>query len=169
MANNYCQWSEEVEELTREEAEWLRIQIQHTFFCDACNERRNEDGLKETSNCYVCGNELSEAETDTGEIWPGFDYELVDDRLWMYSRENYAADPACDLMQKFLAMFRPTEIFKVCIAYTCSKMHIGEFGGAGTVVSAWGQETRQFDDLGAEEAALMARKPVEVKLDEDTQ
>lgn len=108
MANNYTEFSELIENLTDEERSWF--------------ERRME-----------------KLEADNEEDFIGdFSYGIEDGgkTLWIYSDESGDIDVACDVIQEFLAEFRPSESFTLSWAATCSKPRVGEFGGGAVYVTA---------------------------------
>lgn len=126
MANNYLLFSEIIEDLSAEEMQ---------FFRDALQWEPPYD---------------EEGELPEGFEWPswydrdaesvGFDYDLsgTDRSIHFYAEEYGNIDTLAELVHAFLVKFRPTSLFKITYAETCSKMRIGEFGGGALVVSKYG-------------------------------
>ena len=106
MANNYCMFSETIDDLTSDEAAWL--------------------------TAYM-------ADLEVGENGKGFDSEMEDGGLWVYSEGETGSgdiDQVIDMVQKFLKKFRPDRAWVASWAFTCSRPIVGEFGGGAVVITA---------------------------------
>ncbi|KKN98547.1 hypothetical protein LCGC14_0146590 [marine sediment metagenome] len=124
MANNYLQFSEEINKLTDEEKEWLKIELEPP-----------ED--KEKFDKWVEERGLEEHDVD---CWPDFDWQLKEDTLWVYAEESGNPNSVSELFQKFLATFRPEDTLSLHWAAYCSKLHIGEFNGGSFIAHSKGVE-----------------------------
>jgi hypothetical protein len=163
MADNYSKWSEEIPIKNETERAWILNKLKERAYCGGCNE---EIGIEPGAPCPTCDEETEEIELVSGEIWPGFDHQMTENSIVLYSEEGSSLDNAADFVQGFLDHFNSKDMISMHCAFTCSAMRPGEFGGAGVVVAAWGQEWRAWDDMPREREILLARRPVEQKLDE---
>jgi hypothetical protein len=69
--------------------------------------------------------------------WTSFDWDFDDeDGLWLYSEENGSVDNVASLVQGYLKHFGYKWVFVMQWAHTCSKPHIGAFGGGVIAVTA---------------------------------
>ena len=122
MADNYLQFSENLESLTPDEAEWLREQLAH-------------DPL---ANCPRFLLDFADREADDTDY--GFQYDFHDDshdhHLWISAEERGDVERVAHLVQKFLRRFRPDQCWSLTYAATCSKLRVGEFGGGAVFVTA---------------------------------
>lgn len=129
MANNYTQFSEEIEDITPEEAEWIK-----TFLDPETCPDQEEDPSGFEEWCKLRGLDIGE-----GPDWyPSFSWELGKDGtvLWLYCEEGCNPDYLAAFVQVFLQKFRPKYIFTATGADFCSKLRVGEFGGWWIAVSA---------------------------------
>jgi len=114
MANNYTQTSFSVGGITPPERTWL------------------EDNLKEADRQME--------EDDNYDEYSGISYEFEEDddggSIWFYSDESFVVEPLVNLLQNFLATFRPAEYIKFEWAHTCSKPRLDEFSGGGVFITA---------------------------------
>jgi hypothetical protein len=62
--------------------------------------------------------------------------QIVDDGLWISEDESGSPEDAANVVQAFLAQFRPDEIVSFSWAETCSAPRIDAFGGGACVVTA---------------------------------
>lgn len=116
MANNYTQFSFQLEKLTEPQIKWLGKLLSI------------EDG-----------EELHEAlgsEEDV-ELWPNFDHALsgMDKTLWISSEGEGDCYHAALLVNAFLKKFKLNDIISFSAAFTCSKLRLDEFGGITYVIS----------------------------------
>ena len=73
----------------------------------------------------------------------GFTYEFHEEpekslgkHLWIYTEEDGEPDRVAHLVQKFLQRFRPAECWSLTYSRTCSRPHLGAFGGGAVFVTA---------------------------------
>lgn len=120
MANNYTQFSEQIENLTLIEVAWCK------------------DTLRAIENASDDG---EQALTFLGfPAWcdNGVDIEIIDDQfpaLWIYSEEGGNIEAAVEFIQAFFTQFRPDDYLTIEWAETCSKPRLGEFGGGAVVIT----------------------------------
>ena len=116
MANNYLQFSEAINNITPEEAEWSRARLQEMTdkFSDSCGDE----------GWYF---EWAIHEAHSGEETP---------HIWLYAEEGGEPDHVAEFVQEFLNKFRPSESFSLTWACFCSKPRVGEFDGGGIFVTA---------------------------------
>lgn len=142
MANNYCQFSEMIDEITPEEAAWIRsVLLLDTEDQDQWEELRK---LLGSPNADL-------------EFWPDFGWDLENKgtSLWLYSEEGANTENLGLFVKAFLKKFRPEGIFKVTGADWCSKLRVGEFGGWWMVVtsnkiyggSTWCEASKVVDQI----------------------
>jgi hypothetical protein len=123
MADNYLQFSENLDSLTPEEAKWLTEQL-------------TEDP---TTGCprFLLDYEDREDDDDTD---CGFQHDFQGDshdrHLWISAEERGDVERVAHLVQKFLRQFRPDQCWSLSYAATCSKLRLGEFGGGALFVTA---------------------------------
>lgn len=111
MANNYCQFSTAIEYITAEEQEWAEAEL--TRLADL-----NED--------------------NDGNLEFGHEFD-VDDHVSLYLNSgNESGNPSAvvNFVQSFIRKFRPSYVFSMEWAETCSKLRVGEFGGGAVIVTA---------------------------------
>jgi hypothetical protein len=121
MADNYLQFSECLDALTREEAEWLHEQL-----------AENPD-----RGCPRFLLDLSDREADDCDCGFQYDFqELPQDRcLWLSAEERGDVQRVAHFVQKFLRRFRPDQCWSLTYATTCSTLRLGEFGGGAVFVT----------------------------------
>ena len=122
MADNYLQFSESLDALTPEEAQWLRQQLEedpHTY-------------------CPEFLKDFADREADDTDC--GFACDFRDDAqersLWISAEEHGDVWRVAHLVQKFLRQFRPDQCWSLTYANTCSKLRLGEFGGGAVFITA---------------------------------
>jgi hypothetical protein len=142
MANNYLQFSEQLENLTKNEADW--IQARYTELADMLA-GEDEDG-----------NPVTRVWTDADEKygWTAysqdgggldFECEVSEQRdgtysAWIHADEYGNPEQVGSFIEEFLATFNKDDEFTMTWAYTCSKPRIGEFGGGAMIVTKYGAE-----------------------------
>ena len=148
MANNYLQFSEVIPQLTTQEADWLRAQLE--VVCVFGEHEHPEDKLppgldRDKADWIGCRAYRDMLDYDPNYGWDlGFEYDFsLDGRdqvwgrhLWLYADESGAVDRVAHLVQKFLKALRPDESWSLTWAVSCSKPRVGEFGGGAVVVTA---------------------------------
>ena len=146
MAQNYLQFSEVLVDLSEDEANWLKHQLE--IVCVFDDKEYPEDNLPEGrdpaiaewAGCRVYL-DMEDYDPDDGED-VGFDYKFRSDdekkgaSLWLFSEEFGRVDRVAHLVQKFLRQFRPDRCWSLTWALTCSKLRLGEFSGGAMFVTA---------------------------------
>jgi hypothetical protein len=134
MADNYSQFSHQLNDLTDEEMAWFEKVLTACPDEHVLEEGEDEDWWREFFDLLgteeICGDAL--------DSWPGFEYSLDKEKkaLWFYASEGYTEEALVEVFQAFLKRFRPAERIGISIAITCSKMRLDEFGGAWLVIAA---------------------------------
>jgi hypothetical protein len=108
MANNYTLFSEVLPNLTDEEAQWLKEQL--------------ETGLEDSRVLHQFDTD------DEPDGWGRY--------LWLYADESADLEQVAIFVQKFLRQFRPDQYWSLTFATTCSKPRVGEFSGGAAFVTA---------------------------------
>ena len=148
MANNYLQFSEVIPQLTTQEADWLRAQLE--VVCVFGEHEHPEDKLppglnRDKADWIGCRAYRDMLDYDPNYGWDlGFEYDFSQDdhdqvwgrHLWLYADESGAVDRVAHLVQKFLKAHRPDESWSLTWAVSCSKPRVGEFGGGAVFVTA---------------------------------
>jgi hypothetical protein len=150
MADNYTQFSFELEKLTQEEASWLRNLLALEF--------EDDDQRKEIEDALGVPKVI---EADI-EYWPDFSYRLgaaegprPKGAIWLYAEDSGNPWSAALLVRAFLAKFRPEDIKLFSVAFTSSKPTLDGFGGETYVVTS----KNIFSDA---EVAGMIAKAIEI-------
>jgi hypothetical protein len=153
MADNYLDFSEVIPDLSPEEKDWLRGELQtvRVFGDREYADDQSPDELDPSEadwiGCRVYRDVPACAEyvKDMGMEGPGFEYSFADDQdtadgwgrhLWLHAGEGGYVDGAAQLVRKFLKQFRPDQCWSLTYATTCSKPRVGEFGGGAVFVTA---------------------------------
>jgi hypothetical protein len=155
MANNYTQFSEQIDNVTPEQAEWIE-KILGFDFDDARFEGEEQARAAFADLVGVKVEELPE-ELD-GDWWPGFEWSTRGAEcgsLWLYCEEGYQEDNLVFFVQSYIRRWRPDLIFTLSGACTCSKLRLNEFGGIWLVItkddvvggSTWGEIEQGVDAL----------------------
>ncbi len=132
MANNYCEYSESISDLTEVEIKWLEKQItanDEAFSKDKIDwEEYFAASLRPYSHVDNFG--MGDPRRGRGRRRPS--------RMWItaYGDDGGSLDAVANFLQKFLKKFRADEIVTITWADTCSKPRIGEFGGGAVVITA---------------------------------
>ena len=146
MANNYTQFSEVIDGITPEECKWIELILSEV---DGLMDLEDVVGRASKEGQKLLGliDTLGVGECDIENSWPGFGWEIkpITERndkdrkgpqyLWIYSEEAGDVDHVRFFIQAFLRKFRPTEVFKMTWADTCSRLRVGEFSGGGLAIS----------------------------------
>ena len=113
MANNYCQFSAGIHDITPKEVAWIEAEA-------------------ETLTEQVDGGMGFSLSFET-------DHKNETKFLWLNSGdESGNPDSVISFVQSFLKEFRPNESFVITWADTCSKLRLDEFGGGAAFVTAKG-------------------------------
>jgi hypothetical protein len=132
MADNYTQFSFELEKLTQEEASWLRNLLALEF--------EDDDQRKEIEEALGVPKVIR---ADI-EYWPDFSLQAqrrgrtIDQKgaIWLYAADSGNPYNAALLVRAFLAKFRPKDIKLFSVAFTSSKPTLDGFGGETYVVTS---------------------------------
>jgi len=125
MADNFTKFSFLIKNATKKEVAWLEEVLAFDF-----EDEQQRPFLLEMLH-------TSRGLESTFEYWPDFDHVLPDltsrdpraRSLWVYAAESGNPWTAAVLVHAFLSKFRPKEIVRFSVAYTCSKMRPDEFSG----------------------------------------
>lgn len=147
MADNYQEFSEVIPKLSKEEAAWLKEQLEIIAVFD--KEEYTEDSLPESRSLdeaeWIGCRALRDVEDydSCAGVDAGFQYEFRDGddatlgrHLWIYAQDWGYVDNVAHLVRKFLKQFRPDDCWSLTWASTCSKPRVGEFGGGAVFVTA---------------------------------
>ena len=134
MADNFTKFSFLIKNARKKEVAWLEEVLAYDF-----EDEQQRPFLLEMLH-------TSRGLESTFEYWPDFDHVLPDLTsrdprarcLWVYAPESGNPWTAAVLVHAFLSKFRPKEIVRFSVAYTCSKMRPDEFSGEDFIVTANG-------------------------------
>lgn len=145
MADSYLEFSETLDDLTSQEEQWLRKQLE---IISVCGDREYAEGdvphdMGDTEHWHGCRawRDLPEFDPESDPL-VGFEYEFLEANgrerrhLWFHAQECGYPDRVAHLVQKFLRTFRPNQYWTLSYAATCSKPRAGEFGGGCVFVTA---------------------------------
>ena len=123
MANNYTQFSFELNNLKKSEIKWLKKVLALSLIDGEPDGPNNRQFYKTL--------DLSPTEYPYIEYWPDFDWRIEEENktLWIYSDDSSNIHNATVLTHAFLKKFRPKEVITIGVAFTCSKPRVGGFGG----------------------------------------
>lgn len=134
MANNYSQWSAELEINSEAEYSWLQeiLSLDPYGMADENDSLDRDKVISEIKQKF----DFVLKYQDFDEPFPQFDSELSKNGLWVYAEEYGNIETLGRIIQAFFRKFRPDGFFDVTWADTCSKMRVDEFGGGAMVVTA---------------------------------
>ena len=126
MANNYTEFSLVVENLTKDEKDWIEKfhKIWNKDFC-----------------------EFIEKFPVNPDFHYGFHDEIRGNTWHIYAMESGSPEDVCDVLEEFLKNNRSNKYIAFTWADTCSKPRPGEFGGGAAFVSAIGSDIMTTYDL----------------------
>lgn len=136
-------WCVVLDKLTVPEMEWWETSCENAGYCNECQEVKIGDNVFVDGPCPDCGNqELLEAETETGDRWPGFSWRFVAGKtqLYAYSDTSQAPEGFVALARRFLTAFRPKSVISFSWGYGSTAPEPDAFGGGSVVIAAWGEE-----------------------------
>lgn len=136
MANNYSRFSEQIENLTKNEYAWLVSVLAVDPY-----------GLeKEELRKFLDDVGLTEDDLEWG--WP-FDHKFENEghSLWIYSEESFNPEALGAFLTTFMARFNREGHMSITWADTCTKPRIGEFGGGIIVVTKDGYAIEHTSSL----------------------
>jgi hypothetical protein len=136
MANNYTQFSELIEGVTPEQAEWIEKVLKF--------DTKPYDNDEDEANLHAAFADLLGVKV--GELpddldlgwWPGFEWSVKGDEegsLWLHCDEGFRDSDLILFVQSFIRKFMPDYIFSLTAACFCDKPRIGEFGGVWYVIT----------------------------------
>jgi hypothetical protein len=152
MANNYVQFSAELALHSVEEKRWLQEQLDLVEVATLTDTLDNDDRPRS----YIVPPDADDYREgyDPAGTFPRFLYDMPDSGFdgagfeceWdaeeepgsvvFYAEECGWPDRVGFLIQKYLRRFHPGECWSLTWSETCSKPHVGEFGGGGMLVTA---------------------------------
>ena len=148
MANHYLNFSEVIDHLRDDEADWLRQQLQvvHVFGeTEYAAGEVPEHLASETADWIGCRayRDMEAYDPDCGEP-VGFEYRFSEDDtdetwgryLWLYAEEWGDVERVAHLVRTFLNRFRPDACWALTYAAVCSQPRVSEFGGGAVFVTA---------------------------------
>lgn len=129
MANNYTQFSEQIDGLSPEAEKWAHKLL-----------GISPDDCEEEDLAFL---KAELGEVDDLDCWPAFGWEIESHlkdsgdthSIWLYSDEGCDYNHVVAFVQALIRKFMPDYIFSLTHAETCSKLRLGEFGGGWMVVS----------------------------------
>lgn len=135
MASTYTYFSETLDDVTQEEADWIDKVLNLEF-------EEDSEVIKEFCSLLDC--QRSDLGDDI-DWWPSFSWMLEKEgdapwSLWLYCDEGYREENLVLFMRTFIRRFRPNYVFTLTAAHTCSRMKIKEFGGSWMVITKDGVE-----------------------------
>jgi hypothetical protein len=130
MADNYTEFSEELQILNAEERTWLESQLELVFVYEG-NEYPEDQVPPELQNQdpeyrgYRFLRDCPDVDGDSADTL-GFEYELIESSesgctLWLYSESWGRCDHVAHLVQRFLKEFRPQDCWSLSYSASCSK------------------------------------------------
>lgn len=153
MANSYTQFSEEIEDITSEEAKWIDEVLRFDY------SESEEDGPAIARLARLLGRKKKELGDVDLDCWPGFEWSTKGAEkgtLWLYCEEGFQEGNLVIFIQSFIRKFRPDYVFKMSAACFCDKMRLGEFGGIWLAISK--DQVEAGNTWDAAQAALEALK-----------
>jgi len=130
VADNYCEFSELIGELSSDEVSWFVEQLSL------------DPGTNTIPGLARC-EELDADESDATYL--EFQYDLVrgdaqsgkpGGSLHLYATERGSVSQVVHIVQKFLRRWRPTCYFVLRYSARCGRPRVGEFGGGAVFVTA---------------------------------
>lgn len=129
MADNYTQFSEQIDNVTPEQAEW----IEKVLGFDFDDARFDDDEQAKDAFADLVGVKTDELPEDLDkDWWPGFEWSTrgaEKGSLWLYCEEGFQENNLTFFVQAFIRKWQPDLTFTLSGACTCSKPRIKEFGG----------------------------------------
>lgn len=144
MANNYSQFSEQIDGLSPESLVWAKKILEFNPFADGFipdgyeGELGTDDYEKavlEAKSAFSDMLGVDSPDMDHFEYWPQFQYQIEGSGIWLYSEEGCDIDDVIMFVQALLRKFKLDYVFTATGADFCSKLRLGEFGGWWIAVS----------------------------------
>jgi hypothetical protein len=150
MADTFLLFSEQITDITPEEAAWLDRQLEPVCFDGrkilsegepSCDGNRTEHEIPRFLAEAILDPTLPGAERiDRDWEWTEAGFEVrhcpEDRTYWFYSEQCANLDHLAHLWQKFLRTFRPEDCLSATWGLTCTRPRIGAFGGGAVFVTA---------------------------------
>ena len=154
MANNYLQFSSQIDKLTKPEIKWLNKVLNFEIGLGS----RNSD-MKELDA-------LLGLEERSFEYWPEFEWfiDVGKKTLWLYSFESGSPDNAATLTYAMLKKFRPEEVVEFSASFTCDRPGLDEFGGITYVISKNGIHHNSIEGILA--GVIRTKKAITIAMGE---
>jgi hypothetical protein len=150
MADSYSQFSEVIDKIKKREDKWVNEILRMPTETD-----------EEVMKVYDALGLEVDLEPDALDNWPNFEWSIYNDtkhkRLHLYAEDQFDENHLIWFVQAFLRRFRPTQIFTMTGAGTCSKPRAGEFGGWWLAISANGIEGGNTWDAVVEAAKKLEK------------
>jgi len=140
MADNYLQFSETLDSLTKKEEAWLQQQLKPIVVVNGAEfpesdapecDKPDFRGLR-----FLRDYEGLDDDADMAGFGMDFEGSGKDRHAWISAEERGDVDRVVHLVQKFLKKFHPDQCWALTYATTCSKLRVGEFGGGAVFVTA---------------------------------
>ena len=130
MANNYTQFSEQIDELPAEAIAWLYKVTTFNAEDDYAGSEEAEAALKK----LLCSEDLPCAVEDWGCMC---DVDIDDDAgsVWFSAGERGDLEQLAYIIHGLIKQFIPSYVFSLTYSETCSKPRLGEFGGGCMVIA----------------------------------
>ena len=136
MANNYLSFSEMISNLTEEEKDWWKEELEAPDFISSEVDEDGEPIEDEEAEAQWCRDRGIEYVDE----WPGVQWTLEGKGIWFYTEEYGNVDILANLIQSFFEKFRPSATMGITWSETCSKPRLSEFGGGAVFITAKGQK-----------------------------
>lgn len=155
MADHYTQFSEIIENVTPEQAEWIETVLGFDFD----DPKFDDDEQSVAAFGDLLGLKVEELGDDFDrDWWPGFEWQTrgaEEGNLWLHCDEGYRENNLILFIQSFIKRWQPELVFTLSGACTCSKPRLSEFGGIWLVItkdevvggSTWGEIEQVVDAL----------------------
>jgi hypothetical protein len=143
MADSYLQFSETLNDLTAEEADWLGHQLESIAVIDGTEYPEVDEAVadRETDPSFR-GLRFLQGYDDLCDDADVQGFEIVFQKdgdnsyAWLSAEEHGDVGRVAHLVQMFLKQFRPDQCWSLTYANTCSKLRVGEFSGGAVFVTA---------------------------------
>lgn len=140
MANNFIQFSEVINNLTKEEEAWLT---------GVLDEEVDEEGEKcgQARTEFIKQFEGTPDAIDDAEFFPRFEWSVETEGeyagdaagqryLWFKCEDSGEPSDVGIVVREFFKKFRPKDHFSLTYCLFCDKLRVGEFTGGGMFVTA---------------------------------
>lgn len=133
ISTDYEKISTGIKNITPEEAEWIETVLS--------NDIMDAQDFTDPHQLRALREDVLDKDEDPDNLlcegsWPGFEWEIQTDFLWIYAEENLSLTALGRFVTAFLRKFRPDGIFAASFSYGCSKPQLDSFGGGWIVATA---------------------------------